>query len=67
MPAVTLVPDYHERRTRAQAHMKRLGWGAQSRASFAVQLAPTLVSRILNGTYENADHLAKIEGWLSRN
>jgi len=65
MSVATLVPDYYERRIKAQVAMKVLGWGGQSRCSFGVHLAPSIICSILKGQYENVDHLAKIERWLA--
>jgi hypothetical protein len=58
-------PDYHVRRLRAVDALDALPRGSRTRLAFDCEIAPSIVSSILTGGYENPRHLALIESWIA--
>lgn len=55
---------YHARRREIRTRVKRLGHGAQFKATLALEISASLISSVLSGKYIDRVVLGRIEEWL---
>jgi len=64
---VSVLPDdilaYQTQRLATQERMTSLGRGANSRASYALEISPTTVSRVIRGLEVSQPVLDSIDAW----
>lgn len=58
------LSEYHKRRKAARKTIDKLGRGARAKCGFELRIAPTSISRCLNGQRISLVTLERIEDWL---